>query len=461
VPPFGLRMALVIALCCGFAVAGAAPRHRAPRLASAAYVGFSGTGVAGYGDAPSVGGFAGVTLAAPVVAMASTPSGDGNWVSAADGGVFAFGDAGFHGSMGGTSLFAPVVGMAATPDGKGYWLAAADGGVFAFGDAGFHDSMGGTSLFAPVVGMAATPDGKGYWLAAADGGIFAFGDAGFFGSMGGKQLTQPVTGMAATPDGKGYWLVAADGGVFAFGDAAFFGSAANQNIGTSVTGIAATPDGKGYWLAAATAGVLIFGDAVFYGPSPNTPPFPPTAAIAATPDGRGYWLLQPDSIRTSFSVPGSPVNFPSAQSAVQTAASQIGPDPDTTMGAYCNPYGPCEEWCALFATWVWNQVGIPIPRYAFVGDVYGWAAARGLVLSPRSTPSPGDGVLYGTGPENASSSPHMAIVAEVWPDGAITTIDGDSGPEPDGQDAVTFNGPFLPADSSSYNGMPIYAFVRP
>jgi hypothetical protein len=110
---------------------------------------------------------------------------------------------------------------------------------------------------------------------------------------------------------------------------------------------------------------------------------------------------------------------------------------------------------------VWNQVGVAIPRYPFVGDVYGWAAARGLVLSPGSTPAPGDGVLYGTGPQNATTSPHMAIVAEVWPDGAITTIDGDSGPEPNGKDAVTFNGPFLPVDSSSYNGMPIYAFVRP
>jgi len=296
---------------------------------------------------------------------------------------------------------------------------------------------------------------------AADGGVFAFGDAAYLGSMGGKPLTQPVVGMAATPDGKGYWLVAADGGVFAFGDAAFYGSAANQNLGTSVTGIAPTSDGNGYWLVAATAAVLTFGDAVSYGPSPNVPPFPPTAAIAATPDGKGYWLLQPDSIPTSFRVPDPPANFPGGPSAVGIAASQIGPDPDTGQGAYCNSYGPCEQWCALFATWVWNQVGVAVPRYAFVGDVYNWAAARRLVLSPSSTPAPGDGVLYGTGPQNASTSPHMAIVAEVWPDGAITTVDGDSGPEPDGQDAVTFNGPFLPADSLSYNDLPIYAFVRP
>ena len=42
-----------------------------------------------------------------------------------------------------------------------------------------------------------------------------------------------------------------------------------------------------------------------------------------------------------------------------------------------------------------------------------------------------------------------------------STIDGDSGPEPTGRLAVTINGPFLPADSVSYNGMPIYAYVRP
>src|SRR3954453_9388206 len=50
------------------------------------------------------------------------------------GGVFAFGDARFFGSMAGTRLAAPVVAVASTPDGGGYWLVAADGGVFAFGD---------------------------------------------------------------------------------------------------------------------------------------------------------------------------------------------------------------------------------------------------------------------------------------------------------------------------------------
>jgi hypothetical protein len=161
-----------------------------------------------------------------------------------------------------------------------------------------------------------------------------------------------------------------------------------------------------------------------------------------------------------FNTPAHPGNG-SGLSAVEIAAGQIGPDPDTAAGSFCNPYGPCEEWCALFATWVWNQIGVGIPRYGFVGSVYEWAAGQGLTISPRAQPAPGDLVLYGTGPQNVNTSPHVAVVAEVWPDGAITTIDGDSGPEPEGRFAVVFNGPFLPADSESYNDMPIYAYARP
>ncbi len=208
---------------------------------------------------------------------------------------------------------------------------------------------------------------------------------------------------------------------------------------------------------AATAGVLPFGDAQFLGPSPNNPPFSPTAAIVATPDGGGYWLLQPDDIATGFTDPPSGT----AAGIVATAASQVGPDPDANEGPYCNLYGPCEEWCALFATWVWNQQGIAIPSYAFTGDVYGWGAARGLVLGPTAPPAAGDAVLFGTGPSSPATSTHMGVVAQVWPDGAMISIEGDAGPEPDGKLAVITNGPYLPDDSAQDNGEPIYAFVQP
>ena len=104
---------------------------------------------------------------------------------------------------------------------------------------------------------------------------------------------------------------------------------------------------------------------------------------------------------------------------------------------------------------------MPIPRYAFVGDIYNWAGADGAVLPPTAMPTPGDDVLYGTGPQNVDTSVHVAVVTQVWPDDAIITVDGDSGPGRTGWLSVTINGPFLPADSLSYNGVGIYAFAQP
>ena len=335
------------------------------------------------------------------------------------------------------------------------------GAVLPYGDATDYGSLSGSTLNAPLTAMARAPAGQGYWLTAADGGVFAFGDAQFYGSMGGQPLGAPVVGIAATPDGKGYWLVGADGGVFAFGDAQFYGSMGGQPMNASVAGIAATPDGKGYWLVGADGGVFTFGDAQFYGSNGSEVPTPPVAAIVPTVGGRGYWLLEPDGVDYSFSALPSPPASALEESIVSIAASQVAPDPDVSAGAFCNPYGPCEEWCALFATWVWQQAGIPIPSYPFVGSVYDWVRAHGLALTPNQVPAPGDAVFYGTGPATVATSVHIGIVAQVWPEGFITTVEGDAGPGPVGKLSVVVNGPFLPSDSASYNGFPIYAFGQP
>ena len=102
-----------------------------------------------------------------------------------------------------------------------------------------------------------------------------------------------------------------------------------------------------------------------------------------------------------------------------------------------------------------------MPSYAFTGDIFTWAAHNGAVLPPTATPVPGDAVLYGTGPATTSTSVHVGIVAQVWPDGAIDTIEGDAGPGDTGYLAVVVNGPFLPGDSGWYNGFGIYAFAQP
>jgi hypothetical protein len=48
---------------------------------------------------------------------------------------------------------------------------------------------------------------------------------------------------------------------------------------------------------------------------------------------------------------------------------------------------------------------------------------------------------------------------QVWPDGAVVTIEGDAGPAPSGSLAVVINGPYLPSQSTNYNGVPVYAFA--
>ena len=166
------------------------------------------------------------------------PAAGGYTLAASDGGVFAFGDDGFFGSAGGLSLNAPIVALAAMTSGKGYWLTTSSGAIFSFGDASFFGSAGALTLNKPIVGMAATPSGQGYWLVASDGGIFSYGDAVFSGSAGALTLNKPIVGMAATPGGQGYWLVASDGGIFSYGDASFLGSTGALTLNKPVVGMA-------------------------------------------------------------------------------------------------------------------------------------------------------------------------------------------------------------------------------
>ena len=403
---------------------------------------YPGGGVYGFGNATASDPAMSASLNSPIVAMASaTPTSSTG-----------------TGMGTGTGAGSTAAGASAQLSG-GYWLVGADGGVYALGGAPFEGSLGNLRLNAPVVGIAATPDGLGYWLVASDGGVFSFGDAKFYGSMGGKALAASIVGIAATPDGLGYWLVGADGGVFTFGDAAFLGSMGGQPLNAPVVGIARTLNGLGYWLVAADGGVFTFGDAAFLGSLATSNAATPISALVPTPNDAGYWMLDPDGWNYSFANPPANGSFPGSAQIVAAAESQVQPDPET--GYFCNPYGPCEEWCALFASWAWQQGGVAIPTYAFTGDIYDWAAANGTVTPGDVPPVPGDAVLYGTGPSSTATSLHTGIVAQVWPDGAIVTIEGDAGPGQAGSLAVVVNGPFLIGDSLDYNGMGIYAFAQP
>jgi hypothetical protein len=241
------------------------------------------------------------SLAAPVTGIASPPSGQGYWLSDAEGDVSAHNLAGY-GSMAGTPLNAPISHIVSTPDGGGYWLVAGDGGVFSFGDARFFGSMGGRPLNAPVVNLTPTPDGGGYWLVARDGGVFSFGDASFLGSMGGRPLNAPVVGIAADRQTGGYWLVASDGGIFAFG-APFFGSTGSLHLVRPINGMAPSGGGSGYWLVASDGGIFAFGAAPFFGSAGGLPLVAPVMGMAADGATDGYWLVASDGGVFAYNAP--------------------------------------------------------------------------------------------------------------------------------------------------------------
>ena len=304
--------------------------------------------------------------------------------------------------------------------------------------------------------MAVTPDGKGYWLAALDGGVFAFGDAGFYGSMGAQHLNQPIVGMAATADGLGYWLVAADGGVFSFGDAHYHGfdrgprpcpgrhcrhggrrlpAATGWSGGTGPSTPSATPISYGSLandahqrrrspsVAATPSGHRATG-----WPSPTarsslrrrrqpTGRMPPGAGGDADHRHRAHQrrsgVLAPRPRRLELLV-----RQPAAQRGPSPARPPSSPppsprwQPDPDTGYFCSPYGPCEEWCALFATWAWQQGGWGIPPYAFTGYIFDWAGGHGRPAAAdvepgarRRRPLWHRPVVDGRPPSTSASSP--------------------------------------------------------
>ncbi|KAA9148162.1 CHAP domain-containing protein [Amycolatopsis acidicola] len=113
-----------------------------------------------------------------------------------------------------------------------------------------------------------------------------------------------------------------------------------------------------------------------------------------------------------------------------------------------NKWGPTgQPWCAYFATSMWREAGVNIPKYGFTGDVYKWgerhhtAYDRGDIAKQAR---PGDAILFGTGPTWGGSE-HIGIIEKV--DGnKITTIEGNS------SDQVMRHTYTLPRDAKKFYG---------
>jgi len=448
----GAVLAVTVVMC-GVAWIGSSATAEAaspvPQIASHVY---AGGGVIAFGDAsPSINAPIGSALSSVMVGMAvdpaSTAAQPGYWLVAADGGCspraarastarsghedqrahrghgrhaerqrLLVGGAGRRGVLLRRRQLLRVDGQhpAEQAGGRhgvhhrrqGLLAVAADGGIFSFGDAKFFGSMGGSHLNAPITGMAASATGNGYWMVGRTGSV-QLRRCQFYGSMGGPPSTIGG-GMAASPGGLGYVMVATDGGVFAFGNAGFYGSL-----------------GGGY-------GGTVRGA--------------PIAGIALSPDAAGYWLLEPDGWSYGHQSPQRGAEPDRVGHRVHRQ-HQVNSDPD--RGQYCTRTGVRGVVLPV------RHLGVgarrcPIPAYPFTGDIYNWAGPT-AVLPPTSIPLPGDAVLYGTSPYSTATSVHVGLVMQVWPDGAVVTIEA-MPDRPVGLVGRRHQRPYLPSQSSWYNG---------
>ena len=152
-----------------------------------------------------------------------------------------------------------------------------------------------------------------------------------------------------------------------------------------------------------------------------------------------------------ISLASAPVNLRGDTRAriVAAAESQLG-QAENPPGSNCTKFGPCEAWCADFATWVWRQAGVPaIGRIAWVPDLVVWGRRHGTWKPGYNNhPQPGDMVIF--------SNLHVGLVERVSTAGTITIIAGNTS-----TNNVARRGPASPANGTSMGPAPISGYVSP
>ncbi len=271
--------------------------------------------------------------------------------------------------------------------------------------------MGGTPLVSGVTAWPRPTTGPatGWW--PRDGGIFTFGDAPFFGSIGGAVLSDPVVGMAAMPDDGGYYMVGQRRRRLHLrrrrrsGAPSGAASDGNPHVILPIAGHRLGP-GRRRVLAARPRRVQLH---VHQSARPD-----------AVPVGLGHRGHRGRARSTPTPTP--------VTSATRTGRAR--------SGARCSPPG-----CG-------SRPGCPSRPTPSPGTSTPGPRPIPACCRRAATPSAGDAVLYGTGPWSTSSSLHVGLVVQVWPDGAVVTVEGDAGPAPTGSLAVVINGPYLPSQSA-------------
>lgn len=146
-----------------------------------------------------------------------------------------------------------------------------------------------------------------------------------------------------------------------------------------------------------------------------------------------------------------PPNEDIRKTIVDLAKGEVG---ETDKSKYGAPWD--HDWCQYFVNWVWRNAGVEdMNDTHFTGDFYYWGKERGLTKDGHEGIKVGDGVLFGTGPENSDTGRHVGIVVAVHEDGSIESIDGNY------SDAVTRVGPYFPETAETHEPESVYAHVTP
>lgn len=139
------------------------------------------------------------------------------------------------------------------------------------------------------------------------------------------------------------------------------------------------------------------------------------------------------------------------ETIVNLASGEVGNTDKSKYGAPAD-----HDWCQYFVNWVWRGAGVTdMNDTHFTGDFYHWGKERGLTTDGHEGIQVGDGVLFGTGPENPTNSRHVGIVVAVHADGSIETVDGNY------SNAVSRVGPYFPATAETHEPGNVYAYVSP
>lgn len=104
---------------------------------------------------------------------------------------------------------------------------------------------------------------------------------------------------------------------------------------------------------------------------------------------------------------------------VEIALSQVGQPGDTYWSWY--GFSSRQEWCATFVSWVANQAGVPMEKFAYCPTGIDMFKRKNQWVDKSQTPEPGYIVFFDF--SGSGVSEHVAIVKEAR-DGKIYTIDG-------------------------------------